>query len=174
MREVPGLRADSAVFLDKLTERLAGEQINIGLLDSLAGKTETLDDGEFPAATIERIRSQELLHARLLERAIRIVGGNSSIPSLSSTRLRESSECLQRIVQRPGGGFAASLEALLLAELRDGKGWEPLITLAERAGLGLLAWEFRGALMEEREHAVILQEWLDRCDERAAQGRWSA
>ena len=173
MRGGSGNREETGIFLELLAERHAGEVINTGLLDSLARQREVIELPDFPMSTLDFIRGQELAHIRLLERSIRILGGSASAPSARARRLERSSEHLRRIVREESGGFVGSLEALLFAELRDEIGWETLLPLAGSC-LGPLAWEFRGALLEEREHAVILRDWITRADKLPYPDRRSA
>jgi hypothetical protein len=149
-----------SALLDKLGERLACGQLNTGLLDALARKHQRQGISGAPLSAIERFRAEELAHVRLIERTLRFLGGSGATPSPSAQAVAASAGALQRVAQDSAVSFAASLEALLLAELRDALGWELLIPLAEGSRLDWLAWEFRGALLEAQEHVRAVRGWL--------------
>lgn len=159
MRGISGRKDEAGIFLELLAERLAGEVITVGLLDALARRREAVDNLEFSMNTIDLLRGQELAHVRLLERGIRILGGSLNAPSPRARRLELCSEGLRRVLREGTGGFAGALEAVLFAVLREEAGWEALLPLAG-ACLNTLAWDFRGALLEEQEHVRVLREWL--------------
>ncbi|MGZ5074930.1 MAG: hypothetical protein ACXWBL_17435 [Usitatibacter sp.] len=160
MRGISGRRDGAGLFMEQLSERLTGEIISVVLLDALARQRESLPCDDFPLATIDLVRAQELSHVRLLERSIRILGGAPARPSPGARRLAQSAECLPRIVYTRCD-FADSLDAILVSALREAQGWEELVPLAE-SFVGFLAWEFRGALLEKRDHLRLFREWLDR------------
>jgi hypothetical protein len=170
MRGICGDRKCAGFFLELLAERHAGEVISTGLLDTIARHRERIELPEFPMSIFDSIIGQELAHIRLLERAMRILGGSPSAPSARARQLECNSEHLRRIVREERGGFVGSLEALLFAELRDEVGWETLLPFAGTC-LGSLAWEFRGALLEKKEHARILRDWIARAHSSAYPSR---
>jgi hypothetical protein len=147
-------------MLDSLAERLAAEQINTGLLDALARKAES--HGGVEPDLIDRFLQQELSHTLLLERSIRAFGGNPAVASDGARRVAGANAVLQRTVQDSSTSLRDALDALLVAESGDVLGWERLVQLAESSGFGALAWEFRGALLEEREQERTFREWRDR------------
>lgn len=162
MRDKGKLLEQFPIFFDKLGERMAFEQIGVGLFDALARKRQGLDgEQDFSLETIERFRQEELSHLRLLERSLRTLGGNLAVPTRSASLINTASLGLQKIVQNSFTSFTDSLEAMLIAELTDNTGWELLIPLARQANLVELAWEFQGALQEESEHLRTFRSWVE-------------
>lgn len=63
--------------------------------------------------------------------------------------------------------MAQALQAILIAELADGDGWQMLIELCEDAGEDDLAEQFEDALHEETEHLAMVRSWLSAYNEAA-------
>ncbi len=151
--------SEVADLLGLLTERVAGEQVIVGLYHAMIQRLESIDKFAIVRGTLDRFLLQELRHTRLLERAIRRLGGNPAMASRGSRQLGVFLGGLQKIVQDSSASFPEALEAMLMAVLCERVGWENLINLADRKCLSFLNWEFRGALMEEKEQESVLTVW---------------
>src|SRR5687768_2371683 len=76
--------SEMAVFLDKLSERLAFERMGTRLYDALINKCETLgaETNTGPTvADLQHIRDEELRHFLLLKDAITGLGGDPTVQS---------------------------------------------------------------------------------------------
>ena len=78
--------AGMAVFLDKLSERLAFERTGVRLYEALLNKCQTLGESA-PGSTledIEHIGSEELEHFLLINNVIEEIGGDPTVQSPSA------------------------------------------------------------------------------------------
>jgi len=180
--------ANPSVLLDKLGERIAFERSGVRLYEALLAKYEAATrragevlppagdvqevaeaqglavlapvQGEAPAETLQRIRSEELEHFRLLCEAVTQLGGDPTAQTPCADVIGTASMGLLQVLTDPRTTLAQCLNAMLTAELTDNAGWELLIQLAEQAGESELAGSFLGALAQEQEHLVTIKGWL--------------
>lgn len=154
--------AGMAVFLDKLSERLAFERTGTRLYEALLNKCETLGETT-PGPTledIEHIGREELEHFLLLNQAITDLGGDPTEQSPSADVAGVASTGIMQVLTDPRSSMAQCLQAMLIAELTDNDGWRLLIQLADNLGHDELKTEFESALAEEEEHLLNVRTWL--------------
>ena len=154
-----------AVFLDKLSERLAFERTGVRLYEALLNKCQTLGESA-PGPTledIEHIGSEELEHFLLINNAIAEVGGDPTVQSPSADVVGVASMGLLQVLTDPRSSLAQCLQAMLTAELTDNDGWQLLIKLADNLGYEDMKAEFEAALANEEEHLVNVRNWLSEC-----------
>jgi rubrerythrin len=176
-----------SVFFDKIGERIAFERGGVRLYDALIVKhhavqqigeellppaEEVLDlsvegmqvlapvQGEQPAATLQRIRDEELAHFQMLCQAMEQLGGDPTAMTPCADVQAAAAIGLMQVLTDPRTTLAQSLNAILTAELADNAGWELLISLAENEGEAELAGRFLGALAQEQEHLAVIKGWL--------------
>jgi bacterioferritin (cytochrome b1) len=163
--------AGMAVFLDKLSERLAFERQGTRLYEALLNKCQTLGESA-PGPTledIEHIGSEELEHFLLLNRAITEIGGDPTVQSPCADVAGVTSLGILQVLTDPRSSLAQCLQALLTAELTDNDGWQLLIKLADNLGFDDLRAEFETALANEEEHLQNVRNWLSECVLESAQ-----
>jgi hypothetical protein len=155
-------------LLDKLGERLAFERTGTRLYDVILGKLE--QGSGFPGgpttAEVERIRGQEYDHFRLVERIIRLVGGDPTVITPSANLHSTMTHGIIAVVVDPRTTLEQCLEAALLAELGDNECWQTLLEFlidAERTDVLL---EVREAIQHEADHLVHVRRWLAAAQER--------
>jgi len=188
--KLPGKLRDglSGVLMDKVGERIAFERGGVRLYEALLAKYEAASqragdvlpsasevhevahaqgmavlapvEGESPAQTLRRIRSEELAHFRLLCEAMTQLGGDPTAQTPCADVTATASMGIMQVLTDPRTTLAQCLNAILTAELTDNAGWELLIQLAEHAGESELAGRFLGALAQEQEHLVTIKGWL--------------
>jgi hypothetical protein len=159
MQGISGHKQEAIRFLVLLADQLAAEVINVGLLDALIHQNELQECTPVSMGLFDLIREQDLGHMRLLERSIRILGGNLTTLSPRAGRRKLGSDWRRRTLRAEAAGLADSIEIILSTELCSEIGWEGLAPLAG-ACLGSLAWEFRGVLLEKQEHVKLLRRRL--------------
>lgn len=154
--------AGMAVFLDKLSERLAFERMGTRLYEALLNRCETL--GEMtPGPTLEQIEHigrEELEHFLLINRTITELGGDPTVQSPCADVAGVTSMGIMQVLTDPRSSMAQCLQALLTAELTDNDGWRLLIQLADNLGHDELIAEFESALANEEEHLINVRTWL--------------
>lgn len=154
-----------AVFLDKLSERLAFERTGTRLYEAFLNKCQTL--GEMtPGPTLEEIEHigrEEMEHFLLLNETIAELGGDPTLQSPSADVAGVASMGIMQILTDPRSSMAHCLQALLTAELTDNDGWQLLIKLAENLGYNELTTQFETALEHEEEHLQNVRMWLSDC-----------
>ena len=163
--------AGMAVFLDKLSERLAFERQGTRLYEALLNKCQTLGESA-PGPTledIEHIGGEELQHFLLLNRAITEIGGDPTVQSPSADVAGVTSMGILQVLTDPRSSLAQCLQAMLMAELTDNDGWQLLIKLADNLGFDDLRAEFETALANEEEHLHNVRNWLSECVLESAQ-----
>lgn len=176
------------LLMDKVGERIAFERAGVRLYEALLAKYEAAAQqagdvlppaekvhevahaqgmavlapvlGEAPAQTLQRIRSEELEHFRLLCVAMQEIGGDPTAQTPCADVIATASMGLMQVMTDPRTTLAQCLNAMLSAELTDNAGWELLIQLAEQTGQSDLAGRFLGALAQEQEHLVTIRGWL--------------
>jgi len=157
--------AGQAVFLDKLSERLAFERTGVRLYEALLNKCQTLGESA-PGPTledIEHIGSEELEHFLLINNAITEIGGDPTEQSPSADVVGVASMGILQVLTDPRSSLPQCLQAMLTAELTDNDGWQLLIKLAENLGYDDMKAEFETALEHEEEHLVNVRSWLSEC-----------
>lgn len=180
--------ANPSVFMDKLGERIAFERTGVRLYEALLAKHEAATrrtgdvlrpagemqelaqaqglavlapvEGESPLDTLQRIRSEELTHFRLLCDAMLQLGGDPTAQTPCADVTATASMGIMQVMTDPRTTLAQCLNAILTVELTDNAGWELLVQLAEQAGESELAGRFLGALSQEQEHLVTIKGWL--------------
>jgi hypothetical protein len=163
--------ASLAVFMDKLSERLAFERMGTRLYEALYNKLETLGESS-PGPTLEDIQqigSEELEHFLLLNRTITEAGGDPTVQSPCADVAAVASMGIMQVLTDPRTSLAQCLQAILTAELTDNAGWELLIQLADNLGHDELSVQFQEALTHEEEHLVNVRSWLSECVMESAQ-----
>ena len=157
--------AGMAVFLDKLSERLAFERTGTRLYEAFLNKCEMLGESS-PGPTLEEIQhigSEELEHFLLLNKTIKELGGDPTVESPSADIAGVASQGIMQVLTDPRSSIAQCLQALLTAELTDNDGWRLLIQLADNLGFEELTTEFESALRDEEEHLQNVRSWLMEC-----------
>lgn len=163
--------AGMAVFLDKLSERLAFERQGTRLYEALLNKCQTLGESA-PGPTledIEHIGSEELEHFLLLNRAITEIGGDPTVQSPCADVAGVASLGILQVLTDPRSSLAQCLQVMLTAELTDNDGWQLLIKLADNLGFDDMRAEFETALANEEEHLQNVRNWLSECVLESAQ-----
>jgi rubrerythrin len=156
--EVTGM----AVFLDKLSERLAFERMGTRLYDALINKCEALDDssGAPTVADLQEIRAEEYRHFELLTKSITELGGDPTVQSPCADVTAVASTGILQVLTDPRTTMSQCLSAILTAELTDNAGWEMLIDVADELGYEDLSSRFTEALNNEQRHLLNVQSWL--------------
>jgi len=154
--------AGMAVFLDKLSERLAFERMGTRLYEALLNKCETLGETT-PGPTledIEHIGREELEHFLLINKAITELGGDPTVQSPCADMAAVASMGIMQVLTDPRSSMAQCLQAMLTAELTDNDGWRLLIQLADNLGHDEMKAKFETALADEEEHLMNVRTWL--------------
>ena len=154
-----------AVFLDKLSERLAFERMGVRLYEALLNKCEALGESS-PGPTLEDIRhigGEELDHFLMLNETIEELGGDPTVESPSADIAAVTSMGIMQVLTDPRSSVPQCLQALLTAELTDNAGWELLIELASNLGYDDMREQFETALTHEEEHLQNVRDWLSDC-----------
>ncbi|AEG93181.1 ferritin-like domain-containing protein [Ramlibacter tataouinensis] len=176
-----------SILMDKVGERIAFERGSVRLYEALIAKYEATAgpaggvlpmaqdvienemqalavlapvEGEQPLDTLRRIRTEELVHFKLVCDGMVRLGGDPTAQTPCADVIGTASLGLIQVVTDPRTTLAQSLTAILTAELTDNAGWELLIQLAEQSGESELAGEFLGALAQEQEHLATIKGWV--------------
>ena len=157
--------AGMAVFLDKLSERLAFERMGTRLYEALLNKCGALGE-QSPGPTledIEQIGREELEHFLLVNRTIAEIGGDPTVQSPSADVAGVASLGIMQVLTDPRSSMTHCLQAMLTAELTDNAGWELLIKLADNLEYPDVKAEFEVALEHEERHLRDVRNWLSEC-----------
>jgi bacterioferritin (cytochrome b1) len=151
-----------AVFMDKLSERLAYERTGTRLYDAFINKCETIGEvsGGPSLAEVQEIREEEHRHFILLSEAVTSLGGDPTVQSPCADVQAVASLGIMQVLNDPRTTVPQCLNALLTAELTDNAGWELLIDLADELGHTDLSEQFTEALENEQDHLLKVQTWL--------------
>ncbi|HEX6124510.1 MAG TPA: ferritin-like domain-containing protein [Pyrinomonadaceae bacterium] len=151
-----------ALFLDKLSERLAFERTGTRLYDGLINKVRALDaESAGPSVDeLQEIRDEEHSHFLLLNEAITKLGGDPTVQSPCADVAGVASLGIMQVVLDPRSSISQCLQVILTAELTDNAGWEMLSDLADELGHSDLAEQFGRALENEERHLLNVQTWL--------------
>jgi hypothetical protein len=161
----PGSEAGSVppLLIDKLAERLAFERSGVRLYDALLlklGAGQAFDGGP-SAADLQHIRDEEYEHFQTVHDAIESIGGDPTAVTPSANLVGVESLGLCSVVTDPRADLAASLHAMLIAELTDDAGWEQLVAVCRSAGYEELAARLEPCRAQEAEHLASVRGWLD-------------
>lgn len=153
---------ETAVMLDKLSERLAFERMGTRLYEAVVNKCKALgeDEAEPTLEQLQTIGEEELKHFLLLQRVVTDLGGDPTVQSPSADIAAVASLGILQVITDPRTSLTQSLQALLTAELTDNDGWQLLISLADNLGYSELVTEFESALESEEEHLTKVRSWL--------------
>lgn len=150
----------SITLMDKLGERLAFERSGARLYQALLGKLEAAeDDFGVEREQVEQIRDEELVHFALLDKAIRLAGGDPTAVTPAADLAGVEASGLVQVLTDPRTSFEQCLHAMLVAELVDREAWVELIELSDALGETAQTERFRDALREEEEHLAHLRRW---------------
>lgn len=151
------------LLIDKLAERLAFERSGVRLYDALllkAAAGEAFEGGP-TEADLQHIRDEEHEHFQTVREAIEEVGADPTAVTPSANLVGVESSGICSVVTDPRADLAASLHAMLIAELTDNAGWEQLIEVCRSAGHADLAERFEHCRAQEAEHLASVRGWLD-------------
>lgn len=165
-----GLKAARpAQFIDKLGERLGFERSGVRIYEALLSKYDITGgfSGGPERTELEKILNQEYEHFRMLEEAIRHLGGDPTVLTPSANFHATMSSGIVAAVVDPRTSFAQCLEAALVIELADNDCWDALVQLADQAGQNDLVTKFEQAIRDERDHLMKVRNWLARAQDRA-------
>lgn len=153
---------ETAVMLDKLSERLAFERMGTRLYEAVVNKCKALgeDEAEPTLEQLQTIGEEELKHFLLLQRVVTDLGGDPTVQSPSADIAAVASLGILQVITDPRTSLTQCLQALLTAELTDNDGWQLLISLADNLGYSELVTEFESALESEEEHLTKVRGWL--------------
>jgi len=158
------LKGDSPqILIDKLSERLAMERTATRLYDALLTKLDVVTEGSLSITRedVASIRGDEARHALLIKEAIESIGGDPTAMTPSADVAGVEALGLVQVLSDPRASLAQSLHAILTAELSDGVGWETLIALAHEMGHRDMVDGFSDALLQERKHQAMIQNWYE-------------
>lgn len=163
------VRKKPNLLLDKLAERCAFERSGTRLYEGIIAKLEARGtfDGGPSLEQLQHLRGEELAHFKLLARAIEDMGADPTAMTPCADVTAVASSGLVQVIADPRTTLAQALQAILIAELADGDGWQMLIELCEDAGEDELAEQFEEALREENQHLALVRAWLSAHNEAA-------
>jgi rubrerythrin len=149
-------------MMDKLGERIFFERMSIRLYEGLIRKHRgDVFKSRLPDMNrIKQFHDEEKEHFQLLEKIIKQMGGDPNIMTSAAELIGQEAVPWPQIINDPRTTFLQSLEIILHTELIDNSGWELLIELAERNGLGKIAIRFQQALDEENFHLLTIKQWV--------------
>lgn len=150
------------VLLDKLGQRLAYERSGVRLYQAMIGKVLAAghpNSGQL-LADLQHICEEELNHFKMLDQAIRELGGDPTAQTPCADVSGVASLGMIQVITDPRTTVAQSLETMLSVELTDNACWELLIDLVAQAGHDQLVERFRGALVNEEQHEVMITRWV--------------
>ncbi|MFW6051140.1 MAG: ferritin-like domain-containing protein [Myxococcota bacterium] len=159
---------EPTVLMDKMGERLAFERTGTRLWEAIVSKHEAFGAFEGGPSRMEvvHIMNEEHRHFALLEQAMQGMGGDPTAMTPSADLAATASSGVLEVIVDPRTTLLQSLEAILVAELTDGAGWDELIELARQAGEDDLVAQAEDARRVEEEHLTKVKAWI-----RAGQGR---
>jgi rubrerythrin len=166
-----GLKAARPVqFIDKLGERLGFERSGVRIYEALLSKYDFTGgfSGGPERTELEKILNEEYEHFRMLEDAIRHLGGDPTVLTPSANFHATMSNGIVAAVVDPRTSFAQCLEAALVIELADNDCWDALVQLADQAGQNELVANFEKAIRDERDHLMKVRSWLAQAQDRAS------
>lgn len=152
----------TAVFLDKLGERLAFERTGTRLYEALLTKLDASPGwpGGPTRAELTRFHDEELAHFTMLRDSLTELGADPTAQTPAADVIGVASMGLMQVMTDPRTTLPQSLNALLTAELTDNDGWRMLIDLARTMGQEELAARFQLAEEAEKVHLGSVRTWL--------------
>lgn len=152
----------ASVLVDKLAERLAFERSGARLYEALILKCRASEGAENTGARerLEHIRGEELEHFHMLWECIEKLGADPTVQTPSADVAAVISRGIPQVLLDPRTTFGQCLEAIMTAELVDADAWERLTELAEGFKQTEMAEKFRLALEQEKQHQIIIREFL--------------
>jgi len=149
-------------MIDKLGERLAFERSGTRLYEALIIKYNSSEHKKrLPdLPRMKQFYHEELKHFQLISEVIKNIGADPTSLTPAADISAIASAGWSQVLTDPRTSFLQSLEIILQAELVDNVGWEILIELAERNGLGDLAIQFQQSLDEEAFHLITVKQWV--------------
>lgn len=152
---------ESAVFIDKLGERLAFERTGVRLYEALEVKVRVARGGVLidPNA-LARIRDDEESHFHLLGRCLVSLGADPTAMTPCADVAGVAASGHLQVVCDPRTTVAQALNSVLQVELGDNAGWELLIELAQDGGHSDMAQSFTVAQDTEQQHLDLVRSWL--------------
>ena len=149
-------------FMDKLGERLAFERTGTRLYEALLSKYNAAGDtAKLPELNrLEQFYLEELKHFQMMSEVITKIGGDPTSMTPAADVAGTAALGWVQVMSDPRTTFLQSLEIILQAELVDNAGWELLIEMAEKNGLGETAIQFQQCLDEEAFHLVTVKQWV--------------
>jgi hypothetical protein len=149
-------------MMDKLGERLVFERMGARLYEALITKYNGTNHQErLPELTrIEQFYLEKLKHFQNVSEVITNLGGDPTALTPAADVIGTATQGWIQVLTDPRTTFLQSLEIMLHLELVDNAGWELMIELAERNGLGDLAIQFQQILDEEAFHLITVKQWV--------------
>jgi bacterioferritin (cytochrome b1) len=144
---------DRGHVIDLLNERLAFEELGVGLYEAALGRVASSGDGLVRKAEpqLAKIRFEEHEHARWLERQLGELGASRALTPRTAV-MRRRSEGIARVALDPASSIADVFDSLLAAELLDHAGWNLLINLAAELHDDDAQESLRERLDQENQH----------------------
>jgi hypothetical protein len=157
---VPG--PGPAPLFDKLGERLAFERTGVRLYEVMISKLEAFGgyDGGPTRDELLVILNEEHCHLALLTDAIEQLDGDPTAVTPAADVAGTIAHGVVQVLTDPRTTVVQCLDALLIAELADGAGWDALIDLVRKAGHEDLAKAFTLAEQTEAQHRAKVDGWL--------------
>lgn len=157
---VPG--PEPTLLFDKLGERLAFERTGVRLYQKLIAKVEAF--GEYAGGPTRDellvLLNEEHSHMALLKVAIEQLDGDPTAMTPAADVVGTIAHGVVQVLSDPRTTVVQSLDAMLVAELADGAGWNVLVELVRKAGHEDLAKAFEVAEQNEAQHRVKVLAWL--------------
>lgn len=149
-------------FLDKMGERLAFERTGTRLYEALLSKYSAAgDSAKLPDLNrLEQFYLEELKHYQMMAEVIKKTGGDPTSMTPAADVSGTAALGWIQVMSDPRTTFLQSLEIILHVELVDNAGWELLIEMAEKNGLGEIAIQFQQCLDEEAFHLITVKQWV--------------
>lgn len=152
----------TALFVDKLGERMAFERTGVRLYEGILIKLQAYGGYEGGPDTddLERIREEELTHFQALVEIILQLGGDPTAVTPSADVAGQLAHGVCAVISDPRTTLVQSLEAILVAELTDNECWDTLIDLCRELGRDNLAAVLEPFGREEEGHLEQVRRWL--------------
>lgn len=154
----------NAPLIDKLSERLKFELSSGRLYQVFLTKHSESSEAHYlpDLAKLEDFHQEEVNHYLILREVLNQMGVDPQVPTSGSEICETASIGWFQVMENPQTTFLQALEILLQSELVDNSGWELLIELTERSGLGKLAIQFQQCLDQETRHLTTIKEWVQK------------
>jgi rubrerythrin len=150
------------LLFDKLGERLAFERTGVRLYQKLIAKVEAF--GEYAGGPTRdqllEVLNEEHAHMVLLEKTIEQLDGDPTAMTPAADVAGTIAQGVVQVLSDARTTVVQCLDAMMVAELADGAGWETLIEIVRDAGFDQLAKAFEQAEQREAEHRAKVEAWL--------------